>query len=73
MAPLRLKDVTHEAVAPSLVLRVPQVEAPEHGYLPRVCRHRLDERPDEHEKEHVENSKHEYNSPIVCSDGDTLG
>ena len=39
MAALWLKDVAHEAVTASLVLRVTQVEAPEDGDLPRVSRH----------------------------------
>ena len=50
MAPLRLKYVAHEAVPSPLVLRVAQVEPPEDRDLPRVRRHRLDERPDQHEK-----------------------
>ena len=50
MAPLRLEDVAHEAVASSLVLRVTQVKAPEDWHLARICRHGLNEGPDEHEE-----------------------
>eukprot|EP00354_Favella_ehrenbergii_P001721 CAMPEP_0170461760 /NCGR_PEP_ID=MMETSP0123-20130129/7537_1 /TAXON_ID=182087 /ORGANISM="Favella ehrenbergii, Strain Fehren 1" /LENGTH=172 /DNA_ID=CAMNT_0010726845 /DNA_START=755 /DNA_END=1273 /DNA_ORIENTATION=- len=69
MAPLRLEDVTHEAVAASLVLGVTQVEAPEDGDLPRICRHALNEGPDEHEEDDVKDGKQQHDSPIIFGFG----
>ena len=55
MASLRLEDVAHEAIAATLVLWVTIVLAPEDGHLARICRHALNEGPDEHEEEKMEN------------------
>jgi len=54
MAALRLKYVAHEAVATAFVLWVTQVEAPENGDLARVGSHWLDEGPDKHDEQEVE-------------------
>ena len=66
MAALRLKDVAHEAVTASLVLRVAQMETPENGHLARICRHALYERPHEHEEKNVEHGQEGYDLPVVC-------
>lgn len=66
MASLRLKNVAHKAVAAALVLGVAQVEPPEHGDLPWVGRHALNERPDQHKKEEVEHGQQQDHPPVVC-------
>lgn len=53
MAPFGLEDIAHQAIASALVLVVPEVEAPEHGHLTRVRRHRLEERPQQHREQDV--------------------
>ena len=43
MASLGLKDVSHQAIPPSFILRVTEVEAPEDRNLSRISEHRLEE------------------------------
>ena len=65
MASLRFEYVAHQTVAAALVLRITQVEAPEDWNLPRVRRHGLDEGPNEHYEEYVEETEQNYYSGIV--------
>lgn len=48
VAPLRFKNIAHQAVAPTLILIITEVEAPKYRYLTWVRRHGLEERPEEH-------------------------
>jgi hypothetical protein len=65
MAPLWFKDIAHQTIPSSLVLRVAQVKAPKHRHLPRVCRHCLHEGPYQHDKENVENGKQGEHFDVV--------
>ena len=53
MASLRLEHIAHKTVTTSFVLVVAKMEAPEYGHLPRISRHCLKERPQEHHKYYV--------------------
>jgi len=66
MAPLWFEDIAHQAIPPSLVLRVSQVEAPEHRDLPRISGHCLHKGPDEHNKENVKNGQQREHFDVVC-------
>ena len=66
MAPFRLKNIAHQAVSSSLVLRIAKMEPPEDWNLTRIGSHRLYERPNEHEKDNIENCEHDYDSRVVC-------
>jgi len=57
MASFRLKNIAHQAVSPSFILRVTQVEPPENRDLARVREHGLEEGPHQQHKYHVENNK----------------
>ena len=65
MASFRFEYVTHQTVSTALILRVTQVEAPEDWNLTWVSGHRLDEGPDEHDEENMEESEQDYDSCIV--------
>ena len=72
MATLRLEYVAHQAVSAPFVLRVAQVKSPENGHLAGVGGHGLDEAPDEHEEEHVEDGEQNDYSPIICRQSEIL-
>jgi hypothetical protein len=57
MASLGLKYVAHQAIPPSFILRVTEVEAPEDRNLSRISEHRLEEWPNKQDKYHVEENK----------------
>jgi len=67
MASLWLKDVAHQAISATLVLRVTQMEAPEDWNLPRICSHGLYERPNHHDEDEMEHTQQEQNLPVVLS------
>jgi len=56
MASLRLEDVAHQAIPPSFILRVSQIEAPEDRDLARVSKHGLEEGPNEQDEDHVKHN-----------------
>jgi hypothetical protein len=47
MASLRFENVAHQAVSPSFILRVSQIEAPEYRDLTWVSEHGLEEGPNQ--------------------------
>lgn len=65
MASLGFENVAHQAIATTLVLRVAQVEAPKDRNLAGVSGHGLDEGPDKHDEEHVEDCKQREDFDVV--------
>ena len=65
MAPFGFEYVAHQTVSTALILRIAQVEAPEDWNLTWVRCHRLDEWPDEHYEEYVEEGEQNNYSRII--------
>ena len=65
MASFGFEYIAHQTISTALVLRITQVEAPEDRDLTWVCSHRLNERPNEHYEEDVEEAQENDNSGIV--------
>ena len=53
MAPLRLENVAHQTISSSFIFIVTKMETPEDRHLSWICCHRLEERPNQHDKEKV--------------------
>ena len=66
MASLWLENVTHQTITTTLILWVTKMEAPKDWNLSWVSSHRLYERPYQHEKEYIEDTKHENDPCIIC-------
>lgn len=69
MASLRLEYIAHQAVPPSFILRVSQVEAPEYRHLSWVCEHGLEEGPNEEYEDHVECDQQHVDTGVFCTVG----
>jgi hypothetical protein len=53
VASLWLEHIAHQAVPTTFILVVTEMEAPEHRHLSRICSHRLEEAPNEHQKQEI--------------------
>jgi len=54
MASLWLEHVAHQAISSSFVFVISQMESPKDWHLARISGHRLEERPYQHDKNHIE-------------------